>query len=100
CFYTQVNSVSRPWKLFRHALGSDPNEDVIIHEELDESYNIGVSKARSQAYIFFSVTSLRTSEVWYADANQSSTKFKVLHPRSPGIFYSVEYHGNYQGKRI
>jgi len=95
CFYTQVNSVSRPWKLFRHALGSDPNEDVIIHEELDESYNIGVSKARSQAYIFFSVTSLRTSEVWYADANQSSTKFKVLHPRSPGIFYSVEYHGNY-----
>jgi oligopeptidase B len=95
CFYTQVDSVNRPSKLFRHTLGSDPKEDILVHGELDEGYSLKVYKTRSQAYILLYLASLRTSEVRYLDANHPSGDFQVIHPRSSGLFYTVEHHSNY-----
>lgn len=95
CFYTQVNSVNRPEKLFRHTLGSDPKGDVLIHQELDEAYYLETNKTRSQAYLLLYLTSLRTSEVWYLDANCPFLDFQILDPRSSGCFYTVEHHSDY-----
>lgn len=94
-FYTQVDPLNRPFKLFRHTLGFPPDSDVLIHHEQDEAYFLDVSRTRSEAYILMSLDSKVTSEVHYLDANNPTGAFQVIQPRCSGIEYSVEHHGSH-----
>ncbi|MBW4548880.1 MAG: S9 family peptidase [Symplocastrum torsivum CPER-KK1] len=93
-FYTKVDATNRPFKLFRHTLGTSPDEDVLIYHEKDEAYFLRISKTRSQAYILMSLGSNITSEVHYLDANNPTGSFQVIHPRQQGMEYSVEHHSD------
>lgn len=92
-FYTKVDSTNRPFKLFRHTLGST-SDDVLIHHEEDESFFIDVGTTRSEAYILMSLNSKVTSEIHYLDANNPTGSFQVIQPRSSGVEYQVEHHSN------
>ena len=94
-FYTQVDEAHRPFKLFRHRLGTPVSEDVLVYHETDESYNLRVYKTRSEAYILMHLGSHATSEVHFLDANRPTESFGVIAERSPGVEYSVEHHGDY-----
>lgn len=94
-FYTKIDATNRPFQLWRHTLGSYPQDDVLIYQELDDSYFLGVGKTRSQAYILLSLGSKVTSEVHYLDANNSTSEFQIIHPRQQGMEYSVEHHSDY-----
>ena len=94
-FYTQVDSLNRPFKLLRHTLGNTPAADVLVYHESDDAYFLDVSKTRSEAYILMSLNSKVTSEVHYLDANHPTSSFQVIHPRAPGMEYQVEHHGDY-----
>jgi oligopeptidase B len=94
-FYTKVDSTNRPFQLWRHTLGSNPADDVLVYEEPDEAYFLSVGKTRSEAYILMSLGSKITSEVHYLDANNPTDSFQVIHPRSSGMEYKVEHHSDY-----
>jgi oligopeptidase B len=93
-FYTLVDATNRPYQLWRHILGTDPQQDELIYHEKDEAYFLGVSKTRSEAYIILSLGSKITSEVHYLDANDPMGAFQVVHPREVGIEYDVEHHSD------
>lgn len=93
--YTKVDSTNRPFQLWRHTLGSHPNNDVLIYQETDEAYFLSVGKTRSEAYILMQLGSKITSEVHYLDANNPTGSFQVIHPRHSGIEYKVEHHSNF-----
>ena len=93
-FYTKVDEANRPYQLWRHRLGSNPEEDVLIYEETDESFFLSVSKTRSEAYILMELESQVTSEVHYLDANTPTEAFRVIHPRQPKMEYFVEHHSD------
>ena len=93
-FYTKVDATNRPFQLFRHTLGTSPDEDILIYHEKDEAYFLGISKTRSQAYLLMSLGSKVTSEVHYLDANNPTGSFQVIHPRQQGMEYSVEHHSD------
>lgn len=94
-FYTQVDALNRPFKLFRHILGFSPDSDVLIHHEQDDAYFLGVRKTRSEAYILMSLNSKVTSEVHYLDANKPTESFHAIQPRYLGVEYEVEHHGSH-----
>lgn len=94
-FYTRVNDADRPFKLFRHTLGSSPTEDILVYHEPDEAYFLDVGKTRSEAYILLSLGSKVTSEVHYLDAEIPTSSFQIIHPRQQGMEYEVEHHGNH-----
>ncbi|GAB4285590.1 MAG: oligopeptidase B [Oscillatoriaceae cyanobacterium] len=94
CFYTKLDGSNRSSKIFRHSLGRNIKEDVLLHYELDEAYNIFVYKTRSMSYILMYVGSLITSETYYLDANQPTGDFQLIHYREHGIRYEVEHHSN------
>ena len=91
-FYTKVDSANRPYQLWRHTLGNSPDDDVLVHQEDNESYYLSVDKTRSRAYILLDLSSKITSEVHYLDANNPSGEFQVFQPRQTGIEYSIEHH--------
>ncbi|MBM0740547.1 S9 family peptidase [Phormidium sp. CLA17] len=93
-FYTQLDAANRPFKLFRHQLGSAIATDELIYHEPDDSYFLSVGKTRSEAYILLELGSKVTSEVHFLDANQPTGNFQVIQPRSPGIEYTVEHHSS------
>lgn len=93
-FYTQVDEATRPYKLFRHTLGSAADTDVLIYHEPDDAYFLGIDKTRSDAYLLMSLGSKVTSEVRVLDANTPDGEFRPVQPRVQGVEYSVEHHGD------
>ncbi|MEP0886967.1 S9 family peptidase [Leptolyngbya sp. NM2-A1] len=91
-FYTQVDEANRPYKLFRHALGTDTQQDSLVFHETDDAYFLSIGKTRSQAYLLMELGSKVTSEVHYLDANEPTGEFQVFQPRTQGVEYSVEHH--------
>ncbi len=91
-FYTRIDEANRPYQLWRHRLGTDPNQDTLIHEEPDDAYYLGISRSRSNAYLFLSAESKITSEVRFLDASDPNGAFQMVQPRQHGIEYSVVHH--------
>jgi oligopeptidase B len=93
-FYSTLDSANRSHKLFRHHLGTEPSTDTLIHHETDESYMLVARKTRSEAFVLAVLHNNTTSEVWYAPAGDARAEWRVLLPRTPGIEYSVDHHGD------
>ena len=93
-FYTKVDDANRPYQLWRHTLNSDPSKDVLVYQEDDEAYYLGIGKTRSRAYILLELGSKITSECHYLDANNPRGEFKLFQPRQTGVEYSIEHHSD------
>ena len=93
-FYNTLNDAKRPFRLFKHKLEIDPNEDVLIYEEEDEMYFLSVDKTKSKKYLLLNLESKTTTEVRYLDADRPEERFKLIQPRQQKMEYYVEHHGD------
>src|SRR5919106_3623885 len=62
-FYLTMNASERPYKLLRHKLGTDPEQDTLVLHEQDEAYFLFIVKTRDNKYIVTNHHSTRTTEV-------------------------------------
>lgn len=92
-YYSVVNESFRPSRVFKHVLGTDPSNDVLVYEEKDPRYyGMNIEKSKTRAYIFITVECATTSEVLYVNAQRPKSKFKVFCPRKQGVSYFVIHH--------
>ncbi len=80
-------------RLHKHALGSDAANDPLVYEEQDHSYYMGVTKSRSEKYLFIALESTQQTEWRYADASDPNLTFKPVLPREPNHEYQVDHIG-------
>lgn len=92
-FYTRVDDAWRPYQVYRHTLGS--SDDVLIYEESDERYWVGIGLTRSEKYLVLGVGSKITSEVRLLDATDPTGEFQLVRPRKTGVEYSLEHAGDH-----
>ena len=90
-FYVTVDEAWRPYRVSRHIVGTPAADDVIVFEEPDERFWVGVGLTRSERYLQISVASKLTSEAWLLDATQPAGAFGVVLPRRHGVEYSIEH---------
>jgi oligopeptidase B len=90
-FYTTVDEAWRPDKIWRHRLGTDPAEDVVVHHETDERFWVSVGRTRSDRFLVIGCGSKVTSEYRVLDADDPTGEFRVLAPRRQGVEYGVEH---------
>jgi oligopeptidase B len=90
-FYVTVDDAWRPYRVWRHVIGTPASEDVVVFEEQDEKFNVGVGLSRSQRYLMIASSSKLTSEVRLLDAARPASDFTVVAPRRPGVEYDVEH---------
>ncbi|MFC4108848.1 S9 family peptidase [Micromonospora zhanjiangensis] len=93
-FYLTVDHAWRPHKVWRHAVGSPAGEDVVVHEESDERFWVGVELTRSEKFILIDINSKVTSEVRVIPAGNPTGEPAIIAPRRQGVEYSVEHHGH------
>lgn len=90
-FYVRVDDAMRPFQLWRHRVGTDPADDVLVVEEPDDHYFLGVSRTKDDAFILCSLDSRLTSEVLVLDANNPEGEFCIFAPRQHGIEYGIDH---------
>ncbi|HLO14587.1 MAG TPA: S9 family peptidase, partial [Anaerolineales bacterium] len=91
-FYLTLDDSERPYRLFRHQLGTDAKEDTLVFQEEDESYVLFIDKSRDDQYIFTNHHSTRTTEMRFLSADQPEGELKVLVPREDGVEYLAAHH--------
>ena len=85
-----------PYKVFRHKLGTDFSEDVLVYEEMDNTYSTSCFKTKSKSYIMLRLSSTLTTEYRFIDADDPYEEFQVLQPRTGELEYYVDhYEGNF-----
>jgi oligopeptidase B len=77
-----------------HRIGTGPEEDVLLFEQTDQSFYTGVSKSKSERYLFISMESTLSSEWLYAEADDPALRFKVFFPREADHEYQIEHGGD------
>jgi oligopeptidase B len=90
-FYVTVDQAWRPYRVWRHLVGTPAAEDVVVFEEPDERFWVGVGLTRSERFLVISASSKLTSEVWLLDAAHPGGEFTVVAPRRQGVEYEVEH---------
>ncbi|HEY7325847.1 MAG TPA: S9 family peptidase, partial [Streptosporangiaceae bacterium] len=90
-FYITVDEAWRPYRVWRHIVGTPATEDVIVFEENDEKFGVGVGLSRSERYLMIGSSSKLTSEIRLLDARTPTGEFTVVAPRQHGVEYDVEH---------
>jgi len=90
-FYVTVDGAWRPYRVWRHLIGTPAADDVVVFEEPDERFWVGVGLTRSERFLLISASSKLTSEVWLLDAADPGGEFTVVAPRRQGVEYEVEH---------
>ncbi len=93
-FYITVDDAWRPFRVWRHTVGQPASADVVVHEEPDERFWVGVGLTRSEKFIVIEAQSKVTSEVRVIPAGDPTGEPVVVAPRRQGVEYSVEHHGH------
>lgn len=88
-WYITVDQAWRPNKVWRHKIGTEQNEDVLIYEETDERFWMGIGRSADKRFLGISVGSKTTSEYLYLDLADPTAQLKVFEPRREGVEYSV-----------
>ena len=76
----------------KHVVGSDPKDDVLVYEEQDDTFYMGVGRTRDDKYITIGMSSTVSDELRYAPA-ADPREFKVLAPRTRDVEYDADHHG-------
>jgi oligopeptidase B len=90
-FYITVDDAWRPYRVWRHLVGTPAADDVVVYQEDDEKFGVGVGLSRSERYLMISAASKLTSEVRLLDAASPAGDFTVVAPRRAGVEYDVEH---------
>ncbi|WP_214413359.1 S9 family peptidase [Sphaerisporangium fuscum] len=93
-FYTTVDEAWRPYRVHRHIIGTPAEQDVLVYEEPDERFWVGIGLTRSERYLVLGASSKITSEVRVLDAEYPTGEFAVVRPRHTGVEYSIDHAGD------
>lgn len=94
-FYTrQDEKTLRSDKVYKHKLGANTAEDVLVYFEKDDTFNVSVMKGKSKKHIAIGSSSTLTDEYRTILADEPDSEFKVFQERVRGLEYSISHYGD------
>ncbi len=93
-FYLKLDDQQRPSSVWRHRLGADVADDVLVYDEPDPGFFVGVDLTLDERFIVIGCGNNETSEARLISADQPEAEARVVEPRHTGRLYDVEHaHG-------
>jgi len=93
-FYTRKDEALRPYKIFKHKLGTDASEDVEIYHEKDETFRTGIGKTKSKKYLVIVAAMTISTEYRILEADQPDKAFRIFQKRADKLEYSIAHFEN------
>lgn len=81
----------RSCRIYRHVLGTDPAEDVLVYEEADDTFSAYVFKTKSKRYLMIVSSQTLSNEYRYLDAGDPTGAFTLFLPRERGHEHAVDH---------
>ena len=95
-FYTRQHPDTLRWyQIYKHVLGTDPSEDVLVYEEGDEEFSSFVYATKSEEYLIIGSDQTLSSEYRFLDADDPDGEFQVIQPREADHEYGVDHYGDH-----
>ncbi|MBE9489368.1 MAG: S9 family peptidase [Bacteroidetes bacterium] len=92
-FYTTKDPETlRSDKIYKHILGTNQSEDVLVFEEKDNTFSCGVGKSKSNAYLSIYSYQTLSTEFRFLDANTPNGEWEIVQPREKDLIYSVDHY--------
>ena len=94
-FYSKLDNLHRPRKIYQHKLGTPVKDDKLIYEEKDERFTCGIGTSSDEKYYFISSSEHTTSEVYYINKDDNNLEPKIFIKREQGVQYSINSWKNF-----
>ena len=96
-FYTKKDPVTlRSDMIYKHVLGTDVSEDVLVFEEKDDTFGTFAYKTKSNKYIIIGSYNTLSTEYRFLAADKPNGSFKIIQPRERNLEYSIaQYQNNF-----
>jgi oligopeptidase B len=94
-FYTVEDSANRPYRVYRHSIGTSVADDRLIYQEDDPTFTVGIRRSRDNRYVFI-VSSASNADEWRSiPAGKPSEAPTLIVPRRAGHEYDIEPWGKF-----
>ncbi len=91
-YYIRVDDNHRPLQVYRHKLGTEAKDDLLVYREADTGLFVDVHQTHDKRFIVVAAGDHRTAEVHLLDAMKPETGLKLISARETNHDYSVEHH--------
>jgi len=92
-FYTIKDETLRPYKIMKHKLGTPADNDQIVFEENDPTYDAFIYKTKSDKFLVIGSYSTLSTEYRILKADDPDGKFKVFQKRQRELEYDISHQG-------
>ncbi|HZH69047.1 MAG TPA: prolyl oligopeptidase family serine peptidase, partial [Flavobacteriaceae bacterium] len=95
-FYTRKDPQTlRSDKIYRHIIGTNPQQDTMVYHETDDTFGVFVYKTKSDKFLVIGSYSTLTSEYRILEANNPMGNFEVFAQRERGHEYRIAHYNNH-----
>jgi len=93
-FYTVKDEALRPFKIYKHVLGTNYRNDELVYHEADETYMAFIYKSKSKKYLISGSYATLSTEYRILNADTPNGDFKVFHPRERTLEYGIAHYND------
>jgi oligopeptidase B len=100
CFYVRNDATTRPYQVWRHVVGTDPADDVLVLQEDDERFFLGLALSLTEEWVHVMCSSRTSTEERVIPASDPTADPFVVQPRQPDLEYDVVHAPGPDGDRF
>ncbi|HEX4868902.1 MAG TPA: S9 family peptidase [Acidimicrobiales bacterium] len=90
-FYVRQDAAMRPHQVWRHAVGTDPADDVLVYEDPDERFFVSVGLSLTEQWVQITSGSKVTTEEHLIPAADPLAAPRCVQPRQQDLEYDVTH---------
>jgi oligopeptidase B len=90
-FYVRIDANLRPLEVWRHETGTPADADVLVYQEQDIGFYVGVGQTQSGRFVLIDAHDHQTSEVYLIDAERPASTPVQVAARQHGHEYGIEH---------
>ena len=92
-FYMKQDAETlRPHQVWRHVLGTPVADDMLVYEEVDETFYCHVTSSKSERYVIIGSNHTLCDEYRLLEADDPTGEFELFTPRRRGLEHDVEHY--------
>ncbi len=90
-FYVRQDDTMRPHQVWRHTVGTDPADDVLVFEDLDERFFVGVGLSLTEQWVHVTSSSKVTTEEHLLPADDPTATLRLVQAREQDVEYDITH---------
>jgi oligopeptidase B len=85
----------RRHRIFRHIVGSEAVDDVMVYEETDPTFSVSITRSQDGQFLLMGSRQTMAMEWRFLDADNPEGQFELFLPRERGHEYSIDHGGDH-----